>query len=475
MQKNKLFTILQKFDKYEQNRLRKFLESPYFNRNARLIKLFDLLSTDINSGAEKITTPRTDIWEMIGHKGNYDDVRLRKDFSDLLRLTEKYIAQEQYEKNSLYEAEFLLKGIHEKKIRELETGTMKMANRLLDRFPLKSADYYYHKFTTEKNYFLLNQIVQVRGDKKNIETVSDNLDIFYICEKLRYYCYIIGSKRIATHQYELKMMDEIISQVENSDNGYKEVPAIAIYYQNYLTLVDGENEAHYFKLKSLLDRYGLDFPQEEAFILYSSTLNYCVRKINLGSRLFLQEYLDIIVDFLEKEIIFLDNYLEYDVFNNIIIIALRLEKFEWVKNFIPKYIEKLKPEYRENTLTFNMARLHWYQKDHQKVIELLRTVEYENLGYNLISKTLLLTTYYDTNEIEPLYSLLESFRAFLNRHKEIPQHRRTLYLNLIRFTKKMVNTAPNDKKAIEKLSKELEETKVIANKEWLKEKLAEFQ
>jgi len=472
MQNNKVFSILQKFDKYEQNRLRKFVQSPYFNRNERLKKLLEILLKDIKSEYKAISLERAAIWEKIGHKSHYDDVKLRKDFSDLLRLTEKFIAQEVYEKDGLYETEFLLNAIHDKKIDRLETGTRKMANRLLERFPLRSSTYYLHQFSIEKGIFLLNHDVQVKSEKKNIEKVSRNLDIFYICEKLRYFCYVLGSQRVVTHQYKLEMMDQIIEQVENSE--YKKIPAVAIYYQNYLTLVDGQDESHYFKLKSLLDQYGLNFPKNEAFILYSSTLNYCVRKINSGGKLFLQEYLDVIVDFLKKEIIFLDNYLEHDVFNNIIITALRLEKFDWLEHFIPKYIEKIRPEYRENTLTFNMARLHWYQKNHKKVIELLSTVEYENLGYNLISKTMLIATYYDTNEIEPLYSLLESFRTFLNRHKEIPEHRRKFYLNYIRITKKLTNIIPHDKKAIEKLKKEVTENTTVAIQPWVLEKLAEL-
>ncbi len=472
MQNNKVFSILQKFDKYEQNRLRKFVQSPYFNRNERLEKLLELLLKDVNAENSAISVIREKIWGKIGHQGTFDDVKLRKDFSDLLRLTEKFIAQEHFEKNKLYEAEFLLAGINEKKINKLESGTIKSAARLLNRFPLKSSDFYYHKFALEKQVFLLNQDIQAKSEKKNIETVSKNLDIFYISEKLRYYCYILGSKRIAVHDYDLQMMKQVIHQVENFS--YSTIPVIAVYYQYYLTLSDGENEAHYFKLKELLDKYALDFPKVEAFNLYSSTLNYCVRKINSGIGNFLQEYLDVIIAFLEKEIIFLDDFLATEVFNNIVVSALRLEKFSWAEEFILKYIKRINPKYQENVTTFNMARLHWYQKNHSKVIELLREVEYDHLGYNLKSKTMLLTTYYDTDEIEPLYSLLESFRTFLNRHKEIPQHRKSLYINLIRFTKKMVNTAPNDKKAIEKLKKELEETKSLANKDWLLEKLAEL-
>ena len=268
------------------------------------------------------------------------------------------------------------------------------------------------------------------------------------------------------------MMDLVLKHVENSE--YKKIPLIALYYQNYLTLTDGENDAHYFKLKTLLDKYALDFPKEEAFNLYSSTLNYCVRKINSGIGNFLQEYLEVIIDFLEKGIIFLNDYLAPEVFNNIVVTALRLEKFSWTEEFILKYNQKISPKFQENALTFNMARLHWYQKSHQKVIELLREVEYDHLGYNLKSKTMLLTTYYDTDEIEPLYSLLESFRTFLNRHKEIPEHRRKYYLNLIRITKKLTNIAPNDKKAIEKLKKEVTENATIATDPWLLEKIEEL-
>lgn len=475
MQNNKVFSILQKFDKYEQNRLRKFVQSPYFNRNERLEKLLELLIKDLNKENPIISLNREEIWTKVGHQSKYDDVKLRKDFSDLLRLIEKFIAQEEYEKDGLYEAEFLLTGIRNKKIEKLESGAKKAASRLLERYSLKSSDFFYHQFLIEKKFFLSSSsnVLKAKSGKSNIETVAENLDIFYVSEKMRYYCYSIESKLISVHQYDLNLMDEIIAYIQKSN--LKEVPVIAIYYQKFLTLIDEKNEKHYFRLKNLLDKYALGFPKEEAFLLYSSTLNYCVGKINSGNGKFLQEYLDIIVDFLEKGIIFLNDYLATEVFNNIVVTALRLEKFIWAEKFIVKYNKRIDPQYQENVITFNMARLHWYQKNHEKVIGLLREVEYDNLGYNLKSKTMLLLTYYEVDEIEPLFSLLESFRAFLNRHKEIPDSRRQNYLNLIRFTKKLTKTIPRDKKAIEKLHKEITETKSLANKDWLLEKLAELK
>ena len=109
------------------------------------------------------------------------------------------------------------------------------------------------------------------------------------------------------------------------------------------------------------------------------------------------------------------------------------------------------------------------------MILLLNQVEYEDLSYNLDSKSMLLATYYETDEIEPLYHLFESFRVYLNRNKKIPQNRKKRYLNLIKFTKKLTKVMPGDKKAMEKLKTEIAETQGIINLKWLKEKIAELE
>jgi len=132
-------------------------------------------------------------------------------------------------------------------------------------------------------------------------------------------------------------------------------------------------------------------------------------------------------------------------------------------------------QYRGNARTFNLAQLHFYQKDYGKVIELLRTVEFEDFTYNLVSKSILLATYYEEDEIEPLMSLLSSFRTYLNRHKDIPASRRKSYLDLIKYLKKLTRIQPRDKKNLQKLKEEVESTKGIASESWLKEKIAELE
>ena len=163
-------------------------------------------------------------------------------------------------------------------------------------------------------------------------------------------------------------------------------------------------------------------------------------------------------------------------FKNIVVIALRVGKYDWTENFIHTNKQRLPKASRENAVTFNLARLHYYKKDYEKVISLLQEVEYEDIVYILSSKSLLIATYYENNEIEALYSLLESFRVYLNRRKDIPDIWKRSRRNLIKFTKKLIRIVPGDNKAIEKIKEEIENTADgIADVKWLKEKISELE
>ena len=118
MYNSKLYAILEHFDKYEQNRCRKYIQSPYFNRSEELVKLFEILVSAIN-GDNGVNLEKAYLWKKIQPQKKYDDVRFRKFCSDLLKLIEGYLAQQSYEKNKLDNATHLMASISKKKVPEL--------------------------------------------------------------------------------------------------------------------------------------------------------------------------------------------------------------------------------------------------------------------------------------------------------------------------------------------------------------------
>lgn len=474
MQNSKLYSILENFDKYEQNRLKKFLTSPYFNRNEALVQLFDTLTGHINEKHQK-ELEKEEIWQLLYPDDSYDDVLFRKNCSDLLKLVENFLAQEIYEANPIHQATYLIEAVTRKKMEKLYNSTMRSARRLTGQQLYRTANYYLSQYQVEKNYYELMEQEHDRTAKRNVEDILTNLDRFFLAEKLRFVCSVFSQISMVSHEYKLLFLDEIAAHLKKYK--YEDVPPIAVYYQIYLTYKEEENVTHYFKLMEILERYSDFFPRNEAEFIYQAALNYCVKKLNKGSRQFLEEYFNVFVILLDKELLLADGELSPWHFRNIVVIALRLGKNQWAQEFIDSYKKYLPVLMRENAVSFNLAQLYFSQKKFDKVIELLRTVDYEDFTYNLNSKTMLLSTYYEMDEIEPLYSLMDSFRTYLNRHKNFSAAKRNGYNLLIKFTKQLTKIIPGDTKAIEKLKKEVEEAepKGIASYDWLREKIAELE
>ncbi len=472
MNSSKTYTILQSFDKYEINRIRKFLSSPYFNSNEAIIALFEVIIKNILSAKEKELI-KEKVWTQIYKEKAFDDVRFRKLNSELLKLVEKFLAQQVYEENPIRQAVHLMEAIGNKKLEKLNNSSLRTARRLSEQQKFRPANFYFYQYAIERQYYDLIQLDQKRTIKGNEGEIAINLDCFYIAEKLRLYGYILGRKKWAAHEYEILFIEEIVASIKKY--GYDKYPPIAIYYQIYLIYTEPENETHYYKLNELLDQHGHLFVQEEALSMYRFATNYCIGKVNRGQQEFLIEYFNLTITLLQKGLMYREGELPPSSFDNIIYSGLRLEKYDWIENFIKEYKNKLPAESRDNTVTFNMARLYFDKKEYGKVITLLHLVEYGDVSYNYLSKGILLMTYYESDEIEPLYSLFESFRVYLNRNKKITQDRKKRYLNLIKFTKKLCRMIPNDKKALEKIKLEVNATKEIASKKWLLEKIAELE
>ena len=470
---NKTYTILQSFDKYEVNRLRKFLKSPYFNMNEAIVGLFEIFIRDIFAKSTKELS-RAVIWSKIYGQKKYDDVRFRKLNSELLKLVEKFLAQQIYENNPIHQATHLIEAVGEKKLEKLYSSTMRTARRLSDQQIYRPASFYFYQYQIEKNYYDLTELDIKRSAKGNEDKIANYLDWFFLSEKLKIHCLMLSRQREVSQDYNTGLIEEIISHI-TANKKLLEIPPIAIYFRIYYTYLNPEDEDNYFSLKLLLSEYSQIFPKKEASNIYTFALNYCSRKINRGNQVFLREYFELYNQLLLKEIIFENGELAPWHFKNIILVGLRLGEFDWTESFINNYNKKLPETFRENAVTYNMAQLYFYQKKYDNVIRLLNQVEYEDLAYNLNSKLILIAVYYETDEIEPLYHLFESFRVYLNRKKSIPPERKRRYLNLIKFTKKLTKLMPGDKKSMEKLKTEIAETKGIINLKWLKEKITELE
>lgn len=471
MQNTKLYQVLALLTKVEQSKFRKYLRSPYFNVNDTQTQLYDILQKEILSSKTGKWDKQT-IWTALQLPGTFDDVRLRKFFSDLLKHLENFLALQQYERNESNKHLLLLEAVEKRKLGNLYNSSLRASREFFQKSPYRNADFYYGNFVLEKRFYDLAGFELNRTAESNWGEISQNLDYFYIAEKLWIYCNVLARKDLSAYDYQLHLMDEVVGYVEQ--NNLTDIPPIAIYYQVLNLYRFPEDDKPYFELKQLLDKYGMNFPKEEAGDLYSLAQNYCINQLNRGSTQFLAELFSLYQSVLERRIIFRDDQLSPWDFRNIVVVGLRVGDYDWTLQFIDEYLQYLPEENQENAKSFNLAQVYFYQKKFTKVVELLRFVEYDDITYNLNSKDMLLRVYYDTDELDPLYSLFESFRTYLNRNKDIPDRVKEAYKNLIGLTKKLTRLRHGDTKSLDRLKVEIESTANVANRKWLLEKVEEL-
>ena len=469
---NKLYQTLCSLHKSDARQLLKFLRSPYFNQSKTLVRLCEILFDAIE--LDKTGFDRFRAWDQIFTGEPYDDTNFRKYCSDLLKLVEDFMAVEAVSNDPVRRNINLLEYVVQRKIEPLYTSVLRQARSAMLGFQYHSLDYFKNSYEIERLYYSMMDYDVKLNTRANIEEIGYNLDHFYWIEKLKLHSSALSQKRTGNYHYDLRFNKEILNYLEK--NSIEEVPELAIYYYSFMTLYEEEKDEHYFNLRRLLDKYGILMPQNEAVELYDSALHYCTGKLNKENQIFLREYFNLFEEGLEKGIFILNEELAPWRFNNAIAAALRLGKLDWAEQFIEKYKKYLPLETQQNTYTFNLARVYRYQRKFDKVLGLLRNLEYEDIGYNLISKTMLINAYYELEEQDALESFMESFRVFLNRNKNIPQNRRKSYLNLLKYVRKLTRVTPGDKDAINKLRDEIIREKANhVNHEWLLKKIAELE
>lgn len=468
---NKIWQTLKCLNHEQHLRLLRFLRSPYFISSKNMASLAEWLIRQIQKGEEGFD--RKQLWGKLFPGDPYDDVNFRKQCSELMRHTATFMAHENFGADEARQAIETLSFAVQHNIEPALQGTMRQARHLLEEKSYHSFGDFLSNFKIERQHYAMMDYAVKVNTRANLEELSTQLDLFFLLEKLKIFSAAISQQRTGNFQYKLQFLAPILEHLKNYP--VDEVPELAIYYYSFLTLYEEEEVAHYFKFRRLLDRFTTLMPQQEAIELYDSALHYCTGKINKGDRSFFQEYFDLFEQAIKKGVFLQNGELAAWRYTNIAGAALGLGKIDWAEQFVETFKKHLPAESRQNTYTFNLARVYRFQKRFDDVLALLQNVEYEDIGINLISKLTLLITYYERKDFDVLESFLDSFRVFLTRHKHIPQQRRVSYLNLLKYTRQIIRLTPVDKKTKKKFQDDILQNKgVIVYHEWLLEKLDEL-
>ena len=475
MVSEKLVSLLRTFSKYELNRFRKFLLSPYFNEQEDLVRLFGLLNTALRTEDNLETKlDKQGVWKALYPGKKFDNAHMRRISSELGQLAMHFLTEEARRQDALSEALELQQVLEKPELQKHLSGVERQIRRQLDAAPGQSTWYYLSQFRMHWNvYNRASKVVATADFMNKLLPADQSLDYFYVVQKLKFYVAWLIFRGFRSTQQELLVIPGFWDYIRQSP--FSDLPLVSIYQDVILCLTEPDEEQHFRHLLKNLEKYADKLTKEDLRECYYIAQNYCAFKVNQGKTDYYQVFFSLFQSIINLGILLENGQLSEGVFKNMITISLRVGEFEWAENFIQEYSECLPSGIRENARTFNLANLYSHQRKYDKVIELLRNVEYSDVVYSLGSKLILLRTYYELGEYLALDSLIDSFRIFLRRNKVMSKSLKREYNSFLNFVKKLTTLDTSNPAAIAAFQQRVMAVSSTTPKKWLLDKIEELQ
>ena len=471
MKTDKFYELAQSLSYKEWKGFGRFLKSPYFGKNERAELLYTTLFSAYPSFPPEETTPKKLYASQFGNTP-FQATKLHHIFSDLTKLLLRYLAQLDFDRSPAQQRENLLHSLHQRELDKPFTQKLKQHRSALEALPYRDIEYYELGLRTEEEALRFSASRDNRGIDTGLQQLSEFIDLSFLTRKLKYSCEIINRMNVLQVQYDTSFLDKIEAYLK--EHPYEEVPAVHLYYTILLTLRYPEEETHYHTLKADLRQHDALFSREEMRHMYAFLQNYCIRRANLGNLNFLDELFEAYVVQLEAGILYDQGHLSQFDFKNIVTVALRTSKLDWAERFVEEEHDKLRKEQRVNAYTYNLARLRFSRQAYKDCRKLLLSVEFTDVYYYLDARSLLIKTYFELDDFEPLFSLAQTFRTYLHRNRKVSSYQKQIYLQFIKFTLKLSRVKLGSRKPVQEIQAEMEAEKQVADLTWLQEKVGEL-
>lgn len=447
----------------------KFIESPFFNKDEKVIKLFDYLKKyhpvfeTKKLDREYISAKLFPEW-----KGGNAYKKLSYIMSSLSQLADDFFVWREIEQDKSEHYQFMLKAYKRRKGDWFFESTAEEFQKYLEKKPERGTDYYFHQYRMNEEIYTHNATNRIETGIESLESAINNLDLFYFGKKFMYCSEIRLREMHLSDKSELILLDEMLETVKHPI--FKNKTLIHIF-SNIIYLYETKNKVLYDELKLLIFENFDQFNTEEKLDIVKMTNNFCLLEYNQGKSEYLIEIFELYEYGLNHNIWITEEVMDHAIFDNIVGAACNLKKFDWVEIFIKKYSVDLREEVRESVKIMALCRLEFSMNNFEKTLELLRDVEFVDIQYNLNAKVFQLRSYYELDGYEVLfYDACNAFAQYCRRNKVIGKQHRELYLSFISFVKRLHQAKYQRTEGKKELLERLETTPAISSS-WLKEKI----
>ncbi len=481
MNDSKIYLLLLIFNKKELRELEKFVESPFFNTDKSVVWLLKWLKKHL----ENKKTPPTKQMSYIRTFANKsapsnpltsaEAQALNVVSSKLTQLVFNYLTWKKLEKNEVYKQHLLLQSFLENNAPDLfRLHFTKIYPQ--NKIQQMSAATYYNQHLLEYDFSRWNLLQKHNIQQKdNLQSVSDNLTLYYLIQQLELGCEMLSFSRAYKTLYNYDALTHALEMARLPQ--FRDHALIKIYSTAVLILKD-EQTIHFEQLKHLLDIHEHQVARRVLNDMYILATNFCTRRIIAGQTEYLEELFQIYQLMSEKNLLTEGEYIPVGKMKNIISVACQLRHFDWIRQLIEDSKMHIAPHFRESVYSFGIGVIHFYKGELRQAISHLIRVDDIDINYHLSGRFVLMKAYYDLDEdfSERTEQIFKSFIAYIKHNKVISTVNKEGYTN---FTKTLISLYRIKhmvgKRSLEVVENRLQNYQRVSDKKWLLEKISELK
>jgi len=467
--KTKLVEFLRTFKTRDFRRFREYLASPFFNKREDLCAFYAVL-LDAAPQFSGTLIKREKVWRRYAGDQPFSEKEFNYLTNFLLQHAENYIAMESFGEDQTSKHSRVLGYCLDKGLHKHYKGVYQRAQKSLTAEPYRDGDWHLKAWRLADAEMHRFYSFHSRRADSSITAVVDHLDAFYLDKKLALSSEILNINQILNEKFDTSFTQELVMLMANRESS-RSIIEIRKLILNLLR--DPEDVSSFFRLRDLLPLAQEHYPPDKAKGVFTYAQNYCIRRIKSGDATFEVELFRIYQETIRSEIIFEDGMLSPWHCKNICSIALKLREFSWVGEFLAGHEHRIPLEFRSTAIAYNQANLLFHQERFGEALRSLSKVEFADVFYALDTRKMMLMIYFIRKDSEAFFSLVSSFKTYLNRNQVISEPSRIAYKSFVEWIAKIFRLPEwefREKKTL--LKEELSQAQQIVGKEWLVKQLS---
>jgi len=469
----KLIEILGTFDKKEFRKFGEFVQSPYFNKNENVISLFEAISSYYPDFDNRNFTIEK-IFDKTFKKEKYSYTKITNVISDLYQIAEKYISQIHFEKKEAAGSISLITGLRQRELIRLYEQKFNRRMKELETIKVKDENYFYSMYEMYDDYLWYATVVKPNTELNILQKEFDNFFYYALIRLIRFYSLMLHERNQSNVDYKLIMIDEILSLIKKEELGNN--PTLMVF-SNILLLLYTKDAAYYEQLKNLKTKYFEELRRDDQYILFVHLYDFCAYMVNFKSDdSYNIDMLEIYKEMMQREFMTKDNFLYFN-FMNVVKVACRVKEYEYSEIFIKEYQGSIPAEEKDNVLSFCYGTIENSKGNFEKALRHFSKSNFQNFIMKVQIKILLLKIYYKLEMFEQAVGMIDTFRHYITREKNLLNEHRESYNKFLTLMTELIKIKESGSKdngfELEQLKKTAEN--MPANpfriRTWLQEEL----